>query len=189
MHSCPLGGRRVRRLRFVLAASCFAACGFLAACGDVPIDQKYPQDRLPGDTKPRYEDPESIFGGKGLFLGGDQTAAAGGAQAGTIGVNSLLWRASLDTLSFMPLSSADPFGGVIITDWYTPASSPGERFKVTVYILGRELRADGLRAAVFHQVNQGGSWTDAPVSATTATDLENAILTRARQMRIAGIQQ
>jgi hypothetical protein len=188
VNSNPLHSRRRRRLRFVLAASCLAASGFLAACGDVPIDQKYPQDRLPGDTKPRYEDPQSIFGSKGLFMGGDQTGK-GDQSAGLIGVNSLLWRASLDTLSFMPLSSADPFGGVIITDWYTPASSPGERFKVTVYILGRELRADGLRASVFHQVNQGGSWSDAPVSATTATDLENAILTRARQMRIAGIQQ
>jgi len=188
VHASPLDSRRRGRLAVVLAALCFAASGLLAACGDVPIDQKYPQDRLPGDTKPRYDDPESIFGGKGLFMGGDQSAKAD-ASAGIIGVNSLLWRASLDTLAFMPLSSADPFGGVIITDWYTPASSPGERFKVTVYILGRELRADGLRAAVFHQVNQGGTWTDAPVSAATATDLENAILTRARQMRIAGIQQ
>jgi len=188
VHASPLDSRRRRRLAVALAATCLAASGLLAACGDVPIDQKYPQDRLPGDTKPRYQDPESIFGGSGLFVGGDQTAKAN-ASAGIIGVNSLLWRASLDTLAFMPLSSADPFGGVIITDWYTPASSPGERFKVTIYILGRELRADGLRAAVFHQVNQGGSWTDAPVSATTATDLENAILTRARQMRIAGIQQ
>jgi hypothetical protein len=188
VNSSPLDSRAGRRLRFVLVGACLAACGFLAACGDVPIDEKYPQDRYPGDTKPRYEDPESIFGGKGLFIGGDQ-ASTGNQTAGLIGVNSLLWRASLDTLSFMPLASADPFGGVIITDWYTPASSPGERFKVTVYILGRELRADGLRASVFHQVNQGGSWTDAPVSATTATDLENAILTRARQMRIAGVQE
>lgn len=188
MQSSPFDSRRRRRLRVVLAASCLAVSGILSACGDVPIDQKYPQDRLPGDTTPRYDQPESIFGGKGLFLGGDQTSKTD-QSAGLIGVNSLLWRASLDTLSFMPLSSADPFGGVIITDWYTPASSPTERFKVNIYILGRELRADGLRASVFHQVNQGSGWVDAPVAPTTATDLENAILTRARQMRIAGIQQ
>ncbi len=188
MVSRPLDSRRCHRLRVVLAVLLLAMGGLLSACGDVPIDQKYPQDRLPGDTTPRYEDPESIFGSKGLFVGGNDTSKAS-QQGSGIGVNSLLWRASLDTLSFMPLVSADPFGGVIITDWYTPASSPGERFKVNIYILGRELRADGVRAAVFHQTQQGGSWVDAPVSPTTATDLENAILTRARQMRIAGVQQ
>lgn len=189
MHSCPLGGRRVRRLRFVLAASCFAACGFLAACGDVPIDQKYPQDRLPGDTKPRYEDPESIFGGKGLFLGGDQTAAAGGAQAGTIGVNSLLWRASLDTLSFMPLSSADPFGGVIITEWYSAPENPNEQMKVTVYILDKRLRADALKVSVFRQTRSATGWVDAQVNPETAAKLENAILSRARQLRLNTVEQ
>jgi len=161
----------------------------LAACADTPIQEKYPKERIPGDTKPRYEDPTSIFGQGGLF-GGDQTpsqdASTGG---GGIGVNSLLWRASLDTVAFMPLLSADPFGGVIITDWYSPPTTPNERFKVNIYILARQLRADGLRATVFHQVNQGAGWVDAPVAPTAATDLENAILTRARQMRIAGLQQ
>ena len=61
-------------------------------------------------------------------------------QGGGIGVNSYLWRASLDSISFMPLSSADPFGGVIITDWYSPPESPNERFKLNIYILGRQLR-------------------------------------------------
>ncbi len=160
----------------------------LGACSDVPIDQKYPKERIPGDTKPRYEDPQSIFGPGGLF-GGDQASTQDNGSGGGIGVNSLLWRASLDTVSFMPLLSADPFGGVIITDWYSPSSTPNERFKVNIYILGRQLRADGLRATVFHQVNQGSGWVDAPVAPTASTELENAILTRARQMRIAGLQQ
>jgi hypothetical protein len=159
----------------------------LVGCGDVPIDQKYPKERIPGDTKPRYEDPQSIFGQGGIFGGGDQASAQDGG--GGIGVNSLLWRASLDTVSFMPLISADPFGGVIISDWYSPPATPNERFKVNIYILGRQLRADGLRATVFHQVNQGSGWVDAPVAPKASTDLENAILTRARQMRIAGLQQ
>lgn len=110
-----------------------------------------------------------------------------GSAAGRpgIGVNSYLWRASLDTISFMPLTTADPFGGVIITDWYSPPEMRGERFKVTVYILDRELRADGLRVAVFRQ-NRGpeGAWVAAPVEPATARDLENAILKRARQMRV-----
>jgi len=85
----------------------------------------------------------------------------------------------------MPLVSADPFGGVIITDWYTPPQSPNERFKINVFILGRTLRADGVRAAVFRQQMAAAGWVDAPVAGSTATDLENAILVRARQLRIA----
>ncbi len=101
-------------------------------------------------------------------------------------MNGFLWRASLDTLSFLPLSSADPFGGVIITDWYAPPESPGERFKVTVYILGRELRSDGVRVAVFRQKRgDGNEWLDANTGENTSTSLENAILTRARELRIA----
>ena len=102
-----------------------------------------------------------------------------------ITVNSYLWRASLDTLSFLPLSSADPFGGVIISEWHEDPESPGERFKVTVYILDQRLRADGIKVAVFRQAISGNNaWADAPVNPNVAIDLENAILTRARQLRI-----
>lgn len=108
----------------------------------------------------------------------------GGSNSG-ISVNSFLWRASLDTISFLPLNSADPFGGIIITDWYSPPEAPDERFKVNVYILDRELRADGLRVTVFRQMRDAqGLWVDARVEERTARDLENAILRRARQMRI-----
>ena len=89
----------------------------------------------------------------------------------------------------MPLVSADPFGGVIITDWFSPPESPGERVKITVYILGRDLRADGVRAAVFRQRRDaGGAWIDATVEKRTLIELEDAILTRARQLRVAGLQ-
>jgi hypothetical protein len=88
-------------------------------------------------------------------------------------------------MSFMPLSSADPFGGVIVTDWYVTPESPNERFKVQIYILDRQLRADGLRVSVFRQVRDAyGDWSAAPVLPETAAQLENAILTRARQLRI-----
>ena len=107
----------------------------------------------------------------------------------TIGVNSYLWRASLDTLAFMPLASADPYGGVIITDWYVNPETPAERFKATVYILDTRLRADGLNVTVFKQSKDAnGAWVDAPVSDQTATDIENAILTRARQLRLSNIK-
>jgi hypothetical protein len=110
------------------------------------------------------------------------------ANQAAIGVNAYLWRATLDTLAFMPLASADPYGGVIITDWYAAPETPNERFKATVYILDTRLRADGLNVTVFKQVNQGGQWVDAPTSAQTETDIENAILTRARQLRLSNIR-
>lgn len=99
-------------------------------------------------------------------------------------VNAFLWRASLDTISFMPLASADAYGGVVITDWYSPPESPSERFKVNVFVSGRQLRADALRAVVFRQTRKDdGNWADAPVDAGTARSLEDTILARARQLR------
>jgi hypothetical protein len=113
------------------------------------------------------------------------TTAISGGTARTVGVNSYLWHASLDTLSFMPLASADPFGGVIITDWYSSPSDLNERLKVTIYILDRRLRADGIRIAVFRQTRSNEGWVDAPVNAETSVKLEDAILTRARELRLA----
>ncbi len=108
-----------------------------------------------------------------------------GKKATGLGVNGYLWRASLDTLSFMPLASADPVGGVIITDWYTAPETPAERFKVQVYLLDRRLRADAIRVNVFRQEqNTTVGWIDAPVAQETKTKMENAILTRARQLRV-----
>ncbi len=113
------------------------------------------------------------------------TAIESGSGNLTLGVNSYLWHASLDTLAFMPLASADPFGGVIITDWYSAPDDTNERMKVTVYILDRRLRADGLKIAVFRQTHTGAAWSDATVNPDTAIRLEDAILTRARELRLA----
>jgi hypothetical protein len=105
-----------------------------------------------------------------------------GGGAG-LGVNAYLWRATLDTLAFMPLASADPFGGVIITDWYSPPGAAGERFKATAYVMGRQLRSDGVRVSVFRQVRGGNAWVDAPVAASTGAELEDRVLARARELR------
>ena len=105
------------------------------------------------------------------------------AQVSTIGVNSYLWRASLEAVSFAPLLQADSAGGVIVTDWYANPGNPGERVKMTVSILDTDLRADALRVAASRQVNQGGSWVDAPVQAATVQKLEDIILTKARELR------
>jgi hypothetical protein len=101
----------------------------------------------------------------------------------TIGVNSYLWRASLEAVSFMPLLQTDSNGGVIVTDWYANPNNPGERMKVTVTILDQDLRADALRVAASRQVNQNGVWVEAPVQAATVQKLEDVILTRARDLR------
>jgi hypothetical protein len=121
--------------------------------------------------------------------GGAPKAVAADGASPAIGVNGYLWRATLDTLSFMPLASADPYGGVVITDWFINPEKPDERFKATVYILDSRLRADGLNVAIFKQnKDASGGWVDAPSAGQTETDIENAILTRARQLRLSNIK-
>jgi hypothetical protein len=120
---------------------------------------------------------------------GATIVAGGGTNRLTLGVNSYLWHATLDTLFFMPLQSADPFGGVVITDWYVAPNAPDERLKVTIYIMDRSLRADGLKVVVFRQTRANGAWSDAQPSADTAHKLEDAILTRARELRLASLNQ
>ena len=105
------------------------------------------------------------------------------ARITTIGVNSYLWRAALDTVSFAPLVQADSSGGVIVTDWFSNPNAPGERVKLTVTVLDQELRADALRVAAARQVLQNGAWVDTTVSAATVQKLEDIILTRARDIR------
>jgi hypothetical protein len=171
-----------------------AAVAFgLAACGGATTST-YPEPSPSGDQsipnpKPGDAEPKGggLFGRDGLVISGgdanEQARAAGGA-AGGVGVNAFLWRATLDTLSFMPLANADPFGGVVLTEWYSPAQSPDERMKVSVYILDTRLRADALKVSVFRQTKQGASaWADAAVSLDTQIRIENAILNRARELK------
>jgi hypothetical protein len=168
--------------------SLLLACGWLAACGG---QQKLPEGAGSDTGNSEYNTEQNRGGGQGrlfseqgLVLGVGKNAGGGGKDEGAaLGVNAYLWRGALDTLSFMPLSSADPFGGVIITDWYQPAAANGERFKATAYILGRQLRADAIRVSIFRQVQQGGQWVDAPVSAETVGEIENKVLARARELR------
>ncbi len=178
-----------RRRRASLLAALFVV-GLLGACSTEPTVYPSSKNRKKAGSTSTYNDEDSsIFGPGGLSIFGGGEASEGAPGGPGIGVNSYLWRASLDTISFMPLASADPFGGVIITDWYAPPETAQERFKINLYILGRDLRADGVRAAVFRQRQDSwGTWVDAEVAQETALDLENAILTRARQLRIAAAE-
>jgi hypothetical protein len=171
------------------------ALGALAGCSSENL-------RTPGldeyNTGSRRDYVRGRLGGSDgiVIFGTDRSRAAGGAGdpggagGGGIGVNAFLWRATLDTLSFMPLSSADPFGGVVITDWYSPPGAPNERFRATAYILGRQLRSDGVRVVVFRQEQaRNGAWQDSPVSAGTAGELEDQVLSRARELRAQSTAQ
>lgn len=165
------------------------SAGLLAGCEGVEPGEP----DLAGDGSQGIHDflknseRKTIFGDGGLALFGDEEDSAG---AGDVGVNFFLWRASLDTISFMPVTTADAFGGVILTDWHSSAEAPNERFKLNVYILGRALRADGVRVAVFRQVfTRNGQWADAAVPEETRVKIEDSILTRARQMRNAALLQ
>ena len=124
----------------------------------------------------------------GHHKGGRPDADIAASKVTTIGVNSYLWRASLDALSFMPLLQTDSSGGVIVTDWYVNPNTPTERMKVTVTILDQDLRADALRVAALREINRGGEWVTAPVQAATVQKLEDIILTRARDLRRAAIK-
>jgi len=153
----------------------------LQACG---LDKSKMEEDFPKDLQDTQREKRGKLTGEGglkLFGGGKDSKKGGGG----IGVNSFLWRATLDTLSFMPLAQVDPHGGVIITDWHEDPNTRGERFKVNVLILGTDLRADGIRVSVFRQVQEpNGQWKDAKVDSTTARQLEDKVLTRARELRI-----
>jgi len=149
--------------------------GDLAAKGE----QNVPMGR----NEARKRDFGNLFGDDFLMFGGPKKPGAP-EMATSAAVNPFIWRASLDTLSFMPLSSADALGGVIVTDWYTALSTPRERIKVTIYVTNPQLRADAVKVTLYKQVNKGGAWVNAPADTASATQMENIILSKARQLRV-----
>ncbi len=169
---------------FTLIIASFA----LSACSGIGgTDSAFPKD--PKDV--RRERHGSLTGEGGInLLGGKDDEEA--ANSSGLAVNSFLWRATLDTLSFIPLASADPIGGVIITDWYENPEAQGERFKVNATILDKRLRSDGVRVSVFKQKldsKKSKNWRDASADAALAKKLEDAILTRARELKIASVKR
>jgi len=166
---------------FLFPATAAVALLGLSACSGVKTSSPdINSPTVPGGSTASQADSS---GGLSFLIGKGGGGNGGGASQ--IEVNAYLWRATLNTLSFMPLVSADPFGGVIITDWYTPPASPGERFKVNAYILSRQLTADAVQVSVFHQVNQGGQWVDSPADPSVASGLEDRILAQAADLQAA----
>jgi hypothetical protein len=166
------------RARFRVAFATAVVFGsMMSACSDSKA--VYPEkDR--SDSSPQIQQKDESFLGMGdMFSDKKDNGSIG------VGVNAYLWRAALDTLSFMPIATADPFGGTILTDWYQMPEAQQERFKLNIFIIGKVLRSDAIKVSVFKQARDSqGQWADVRVDDKMAADIENAILTRARQLRI-----
>ncbi|MBP6011523.1 MAG: DUF3576 domain-containing protein [Alphaproteobacteria bacterium] len=162
-----------------LAIAC--AVLILSGCGSSDAEKPKPTVEAP----PAAKQAESKDGGVFDWFKASEGKASTDKREGGVAVNAYLWRASLDTLSFMPMDQADPFGGTIKTGWYTPAATPNERLRVAVYVLDARLRADALRVSVFKEAKKPtGEWIDATVDPETVTKLENLILNKARALKI-----
>tara|TARA_B100000029_G_C17579144_1_gene959068 strand:+ start:1982 stop:2581 length:600 start_codon:yes stop_codon:yes gene_type:complete len=135
------------------------------------------------DALNRLKTGGGLFGKKGIALTGD----IGEQQVAAMGmpINPYLWRASLESISFMPLSSADPFGGIIITEWYNDEKNLNERCKVNIFIKGAELTTNNLKASIFCQEKESGNWIDISVDNDKNIDFENAILEKAKKIRLS----
>lgn len=175
----------------IIALFCALLMPLIVACSSDGEQKKTSTAHADASDRAYPIDPEDarklrhgkMGGEEGLKLFGDDEG--GSSKGATLGVNSFLWRATLDTLSFVPLASVDPRGGVIITDWYEAQDAKSERFKINALLLDTRLRSDALRVSVFKQVLKGDRWQDAEVDPSVARDLEDKILTRARELRIA----
>ncbi len=179
-------GKRLRRTSAL--ALLFAGSMILAGCGgleELPIEQTEPGKENPNTGRPYQQGEKEV---SGLFGGDILTTSANQGGGAQLPVNKHIWRATLDTISslqFLTLASTDPYGGVIITDWGVAPESPDEQLKVTAFITSAELKPQSLNVQVNRQRRDpSGAWVAAPVSEQTASQLEDAILTRARQLRI-----
>jgi len=140
------------------------------------------------DVKPPEPEPEpvSILTGK---PGGLKLSDLGSSDATGNGmpVNALLWRAALDIAAFVPLDDVDTFGGSIVTEWYQSADQPNQRLKLSFFVIGLELRSDAISVQAYLQKRAGDSWVDAGRDDQLARRLEELVLTRARELRAAGL--
>ena len=162
--------------RFAFAA---LICLSLSACAGLTLSENQ-------EANDKGDGSGSFLTGKdeqGIVISDFGSPNKVGASA--LPVNALLWRASLDVASFVPLSDVDTFGGSILTEWYSLPSRPNERIKLAIFVLDRELRSDGIKVIVYVQQNENGIWTDAGQDSEMAVRIEELILTRAREIRAA----
>ena len=146
----------------------------LAGCSSsTPTAEKGPGSILTGEAE------------QGVSLS-DLAGLSGKSNSVGLPINALLWRASLDIMSTIPLDDVDTFGGTIVTEWYQLNKTSDERIKMTAFVLDRELRADGIRVIVYVQKRIGNSWQDSGTDSEMGKQIEELILTRAREIRASG---
>ena len=138
------------------------------------------------DAENRLRSGGGLFGKK-AGIGGTMGNKESNNAISSIGmpINPYLWKGSLETIGFMPLSSADPFGGIIITDWYSDGQTINERCKINIFIKGLELKTSNLKVNTFCQSFENNRWIDLPTSASQSAQLENAILNKAKRIKLA----
>jgi hypothetical protein len=163
--------------------------GAMIVLGGCSADVQTPERYASSDKQDRdYRTYGTFHGGDGFTLWSSAEEEENGSGfGGGLAINPFLWRAALEATNFMPLAQTDPVGGVIISDWYSPPETPDERFKLTVYVLDRELRADAVKVSVFRQMREADGWRDAAVDPATAGRIEDNILTLARELRVASL--
>ena len=141
------------------------------------------------DAQNRLRTGGGLFGKKGLSIeeiGKDKTEQQTTVTSVGFPINPYLWRGSLDTISFMPLVSADPMAGIIITDWYTDQNNIKERCKLNIFIRGVELKTDNLKVNSFCQIlNDNNNWIDKKISSENNIKIENAILNKSKKIRLS----
>ena len=137
------------------------------------------------DALNRLKSGGGLLGPKGLAIGG--MGGEENKKVASIGmpINPYLWRASLESVSFIPLSSADPFGGIIITEWYNDKKNFNERCKINIFVKGVELKTTNLKASIFCQESISGNWIDKEIDKDKSIAFENAILEKAIKFRLA----
>ena len=144
------------------------------------------KDRLAlADAENRLRSGGGLLGKKGLSLGDINKSEKTTTAAIGFPINPYLWKGSLETVDFMPIASADPFAGIIITDWYTSQSSPNERCKINIFIKGHEMKTDNLKVNSFCQSLSNGQWVDIKNNIDNDAKLENAILNKAKKIRLS----
>jgi len=139
--------------------------------------------------RPSDWNSNSILTGKPQGTGLNELVNREAKNSTGLPVNALLWRASLDIASFVPLDDVDTFGGSIVTEWYVPEDKPNKRLKLAVFVLGRELRSDAIRVRAYVQTRKDNGWTNVGRDNALSQKLENLILARARELRAAVISE
>ena len=150
-----------------------------------PFNLATDKDKAMSDAENRLRTGGGLLGKKASFsfLGDDNETSS---QITSLGmpINPYLWKASLNTLNFMPLSSTDPFAGTIITDWYTAETNINERCKLNIFINGQELKTQNLKVLSFCQVYKNNNWVNQSPNTENNIKLENAILNKAKKLKL-----